>query len=496
MSDSLLKKFASCCLYRVILLLVCCLIICGALVISSQATNAKTTKMTESELFLYSENGIYYFNPYGDCITQTSTGGAVSGEPNNLQLSFIKQYHDIAVGLSIKYGIPWETVVAQGILESASGTSYYATTRNNFHGLGAFDSNPDNAFSYPTPEAGWEGYYKVIANTPTYRNHGVFQGDTITDPYAYLQAIKDAGYATADHYVTSVSALIAMIEEVIKEEGWETSAELAAKHPEWYENAAKNAAGATGGSSGGSGLDTVGFCGGSNPFEDKPQNYHCLSNGKCGYYDDDGEFIVIEPEDPWEPWPGDGDDDEDVPVGELINGGMTLQEAQNFMEAYAAESDKMRTGTQVFDGATIYDVGCPSGTLNNCSAFTQWFLNRYTTLGPSGAGLYQGSQTVSSLLGLSSSIINGGKTPKAYAVMSMGPYTGTSTDGWYNHTGIVLGINKENDQIIIGEASCGASKGRRSFRPRAAAYSLSQYTGSSSQYGPTYAYTDNILKGL
>ena len=455
----------------------------------SQAVNAKPTKMTEREVFYYSTNGIYYYNPYGDCIVQTSSGGTVEGAPNNLQLSFIKQYHDIAVGLSIKYGIPWEAVMAQGILESASGTSSFATTRNNFFGIGAFDSNPDNAFSYPTPEAGWEGYYKNIANTPTYRNHGVFQGNTVTDPYAYAQAIKDAGYATDPNYVSKLSALISMIEGVIKDEGWETSAELANKHPEWYENAAKNAEGAGGESSGGSGLDAVGFCGGANPFDDKPENYHCLANGKCGYYDDDGKFIVDDS--------GGGQigDDSSASAGELINGGMTLEQAQSFMEAYARESDKFATGTQIFDGATINDAGCPSGTLNNCSAFTQWFMNRYTTIGPSGAGLRQGSRAVSEYLSSFPSLIDGGKTPKAYAVVSTGPFSG-SADGWYNHTGIVLGINKESDQIIIGEASCGSSRGGRSFRPRATAYSLSQYTNSASQYGPTYAYTDNVLKGL
>lgn len=177
----------------------------------------------------------------------------------------------------------------------------------------------------------------------------------------------------------------------------------------------------------------------------------------------------------------------------LKSGGMTLEEAEAFMEAYAEESDKFKTGDYYFQDALVTDAGCPSGTLNNCSAFTQWFLNKYTEFGPSGATRWQGSIAVSNYLNDNSKLENGGKVPKVYAIMSQGPLTGSS-GGWGNHTAIVLGINTDSDEIIFGEASCGMSKGERSYRPRAHAYSLSQYTNSPDTYGPTYAYTDNILK--
>ena len=415
------------------------------------------SRMTEEELGIYADNNILFYDPYGNCIG-SGEGGVLSGEPDGTQVGFIKTYHDIAVMHSINYGIPWETVMAQGILESASGTSYFARERNNFFGIGAFDSNPDNAFSYETPEAGWEGYYKNIVNTPTYRNHGVFQGDTITNPYAYAQAIKNAGYATDPNYVSKLSSLISMIERVSEEEGWKSSKELADEHPEWYENAARNAAG--GGDGGdGVGLDEISSCVVNKTTETKAEENTAVAEGK------------------------------------LINGGMDLAQAQSFMEAYAREADKMQHGLVTFEGVQIEDVGCPSGSLNNCSAFTKWFLNRYTTLGPSGVSLIQGSQAVKQNLAMHPQLKDGGKIPKLYAVMSSGPMSG-SAGGWANHTGIVLGINKEKDQIIIGEASCGSGKGARSYRPRAQVYSLSEYTNSSSPYGPTYAYTDNVLKGI
>ena len=172
----------------------------------SSGAFATKSKMTEEELGIYADNNILFYDPYGSCVSSYEEGGVLGGDPDGTQLGFIKRYHDIAVMHSINYGIPWETVMAQGILESASGTSYFARERNNFFGIGAFDSNPDNAFSYPTPEAGWEGYYKNIAVTPTYRNHGVFQGETITNPYAYARAIKNAGYATDPNYVSKLSS--------------------------------------------------------------------------------------------------------------------------------------------------------------------------------------------------------------------------------------------------------------------------------------------------
>ena len=419
---------------------------------------ATKSKMTEEELGIYADNNILFYDPYGSCVSSAEEGGVLGGDPDGTQLGFIKRYHDIAVMHSINYGIPWETVMAQGILESASGTSYFARERNNFFGIGAFDSNPNNAFSYPTPEAGWEGYYKNIAVTPTYRNHGVFQGDTITNPYAYARAIKAAGYATDPNYVNKLSSLISMIEGVSKSEGWQSSAELAAEHPEWYENAARNAAGG----------------GGGDGDYDSEEFTTCVTSKKAETK---------------------AEEDAAVKEGKLVSGGMTVSQAQSFMEAYARESDKMQHGTVTFQGVSIEDVGCPSGSLNNCSAFTKWFLNRYTTLGPGGVALIQGSQAVKQNLASHPQLKNGGKIPRLYAIMSSGPMSG-SAGGWANHTGIVLGIDESTDQIIIGEASCGSGNGRRSYRPRAQVYKLSDYTNSSSPYGPTYAYTDSVLKGL
>ncbi len=159
----------------------------------------------------------------------------------DLQTVFIDQWHEIASKLAVEYGIPWEAVMAQGVLESASGTSEYAVERNNFFGIGAFDSNPDNAFWYPSPEEGWRGYFENIVHVDTqvYCRAGVFTGDNITNPYSYLATVKKAGYATDPDYVKLTSELVKVIEERSAKKGWEGSADLAVRYPEMLTNAAK-----------------------------------------------------------------------------------------------------------------------------------------------------------------------------------------------------------------------------------------------------------------
>lgn len=157
---------------------------------------------------------------------------------------FVKDHYQIAQKLSIAYGIPWEAVIAQGIVESTSGTSRLAIDKHNYFGIGAYDKCPyECALSYPNEEEGWKGYYENIRKTDTYRNHGVFSGDTITAPAAYIVAVKAAGYATASDYVSTITSIILGVEEYAQENGWKSSAELAKEHPEMIENAKKYAAG-------------------------------------------------------------------------------------------------------------------------------------------------------------------------------------------------------------------------------------------------------------
>ena len=207
------------------------LVIISALaLLVSFAAPATVSAISSTTLDFYDRNGIYYYNPDGfaqGCYAGLgSYDGVTTAGLTDLQAAFIDTYHGIAAELSSEYGIPWETVVAQGIVESASGTSNFARERNNFFGIGAFDSNSNAAKSYASPQEGWQGYYENILKTSVYRENGAFNYPN--DPYEYLKAIKAANYASDPNYVQKVGEYIKAIENRAKEKGWQLSSSLPA----------------------------------------------------------------------------------------------------------------------------------------------------------------------------------------------------------------------------------------------------------------------------
>ena len=163
------------------------------------------------------------------------------------------------------------------------------------------------------------------------------------------------------------------------------------------------------------------------------------------------------------------------------------------MRSYQIEASKKIKGSYEFDGGYIVDAGCKDGTLNNCSGFSEWFASKYlgvnTKTKPHAGCYFQGSQFASTLISCYG-LENGGKIPRVYSIFSHGPYSGSS-DGWANHTGVVLGIDTEKDLIITGEASCsnGYIDG---VWPGVKTYSLSKWTNNPSRYGPTFAYKEGF----
>lgn len=163
--------------------------------------------------------------------------------------------------------------------------------------------------------------------------------------------------------------------------------------------------------------------------------------------------------------------------GGLLSGGMNLDEANSFMEEYKSLEPKNWEENTL---GTEYDINgttCKESSLANCVAFSQYFINRYTS--KKAYHLGNGNMVVGDLLDLG--FEDGGTTPKVYSIFSANKYTE------YGHTGVVLGIDKEAGKIIIGEAGCG--EGLDWIKARE--YNLEEF--SSGDY--TYAYTDNFLEG-
>jgi cell wall-associated NlpC family hydrolase len=149
---------------------------------------------------------------------------ASNSDASGDQVAFITKWHDLSVKYEIEYGLPWEGVIAQAILESGTGTSTFARERNNFFGIHAFDADPNQALSFPTPEAGWKGYYDFIAANHRYAENGAF--DRSGDPVGYIRALKAAGYATSPTYVEDNAKIIGAVTKVAIDHGWANSSDV------------------------------------------------------------------------------------------------------------------------------------------------------------------------------------------------------------------------------------------------------------------------------
>lgn len=168
-----------------------------------------------------------------------------------------------------------------------------------------------------------------------------------------------------------------------------------------------------------------------------------------------------------------------VNIGQLIDGGFkTVDEARKgVMNEY--RSIKPRSYGESSEGDAylskyhIPRVKCDFSTLENCVSFSKWFINRFTNKEVTAIG--DGGQVVSNLIN-NYGFSNGGTEPRPYAIFS-------TRSGGFGHTGVVLGVDKARNKIIIGEAGCFSKD--PNFTD-AKEENLSKFTNGSY----TYAYTD------
>ena len=139
-------------------------------------------------------------------------------------MGFIEQIAEYVKKYAPMYGIKvYSPIIAQAILESASGTSELAVNAHNYFGLKykanvasdvyikvGSEQNPDGSYissvmkwcKFPNMEVGVKGYFDFISATRYANLKGV------TDPQTYLENIKADGYATSHKYVPNLMAVI------------------------------------------------------------------------------------------------------------------------------------------------------------------------------------------------------------------------------------------------------------------------------------------------
>lgn len=133
-----------------------------------------------------------------------SSKGSTSADPSHE--AFINRIGEAARSLWKPYHIYPSVMVAAACLESAYGTSNFAKTRKNYFGIGAYDSDPNQAFRFKTEKEAMEAYPKVFwsgADEAGYLK-------VITAHSADDQAMKvhESAYATDSEYYNKLRSIM------------------------------------------------------------------------------------------------------------------------------------------------------------------------------------------------------------------------------------------------------------------------------------------------
>jgi uncharacterized FlgJ-related protein len=138
---------------------------------------------------------------------------------SNSKKEYVTTWGDIAVEQMMLYKIPASITLAQGILESGSGTSKLATEGNNHFGIKCHgwtgkamyldDDEKGECFRvYESAGESYEDHSKFLTDNKRYNS--LFELE-ITDYSSWANGLKSAGYATNPKYADQ---LIALIEEL------------------------------------------------------------------------------------------------------------------------------------------------------------------------------------------------------------------------------------------------------------------------------------------
>lgn len=142
---------------------------------------------------------------------------SIAQNQNLTYLSYIDQYHQIAVKQQKEHGIPASIVLAQGLLESGAGKSELSKTSNNHFGIKCTDWAGEKVYhdddekgecfrKYSKVLDSYEDHAQFLKTRPRYASLFLLKP---TDYEGWAFGLKKAGYATDPSYAFK---LISMIE--------------------------------------------------------------------------------------------------------------------------------------------------------------------------------------------------------------------------------------------------------------------------------------------
>lgn len=160
----------------------------------------------------------YYFDSEGVMVPTTNSYSNTK--------EFINCIAPLVAKYAPKYNVKaYSAIIAQAILESASGASSLAKKYNNFFGLkcgtlwtgksvnlltgeeytpGTYTTIAADFRVFDNMDDGVKGYFEFLFKNRTRYNNLIGE----SDPYRYLQKIKDDGYATSSKYVENTYNVI------------------------------------------------------------------------------------------------------------------------------------------------------------------------------------------------------------------------------------------------------------------------------------------------
>ncbi|MDL2325731.1 glucosaminidase domain-containing protein [Bacteroidales bacterium OttesenSCG-928-A14] len=130
---------------------------------------------------------------------------------------YIEKYKDLAIRKMYEYKIPASITLAQGVFESACGTSRLATYGNNHFGIKCHKEWEGDTIVVDDDELG-ECFRRYEKAEESYNDHSLFLTSRprysklfeldVMDYKAWAKGLKAAGYATNPHYAERLISLI------------------------------------------------------------------------------------------------------------------------------------------------------------------------------------------------------------------------------------------------------------------------------------------------
>ena len=126
----------------------------------------------------------------------------------------------------------------------------------------------------------------------------------------------------------------------------------------------------------------------------------------------------------------------------LTEGGMTEEQAKTFMMRYGENAKNDSVTAMLSSPFGAPSTTCSGGAMSNCVSFSAFFLNKFSS------SQHRGGDGVGVVPNLAAAGVPTGTEPRVYSVFSW-------ASGAWGHTGVVLAIN--GDTAIVGHASCSSS---------------------------------------